>query len=204
MDRDAVLALMSQSFGRKILELIASAYRLRAGTHDAALGDNAMTFGMNVRFSIEKFLEDELISLREVDISRPVGSFQISYGGHIFHFYKFGMARTDSIDQLSFENSSTKINLVVDNQLTLPGFPDLKHWVIAHSGNPIDGLIEVFIGAPHTLGGTGSPWAWRHRVFSATPAGSENELGDGAAFEEDVWEMELHRFDKLLLTDVVE
>ena len=60
---------------------------------------------MNVRFSIEKFLEDELLSLREVDIARPLGSFQIAYAGHIFHFYKFGMTRNDRVDQLSFDDS---------------------------------------------------------------------------------------------------
>ena len=93
---------------------------------------------------------------------------------------------------------------MVDNQLTLPGMPDLKHWVIAHSGNPQEGLVEVYIGAPHTLGGSASPWAWRHRIYSSLPGGSGHELGDHATFEKHVLKMELHGFDKLLLGRAVE
>ena len=210
MERDAVLALMSESFGRKLLTLIAQAYRVRAQMHRPDIGDNATTFGMNVRFSIEKFLEDELMTIREVHISRPVGSFQIAYAGHIFHFYKFGMTINDRVDQLTFDDSSTKINLVVDNQLALPGFPNFKHWVIAHSGNPTQGLVEVYIGAPHTLGGGGSPWAWRHRIFMnesaqrdlSLSAAHANEFADVAALKIDVLKMQLHHVDKVLLPDV--
>jgi len=166
MDQSDVLKLMDEPFGRKMLASIARSYEVRRHTHDESIGDNAMTFGMNVRFTVEKFLEDELATHPGLTIARPMGSFQIAYREHIFHFYKFGMHVNDSIDNLSLDDSTTKINLVIDNQMSLPGIPTLRHWIVAHSGNPQQGLIEVYIGAPNTLGEHGSPWAWRQRLFS--------------------------------------
>lgn len=166
MDKIEVLELMGEPFGRRMLDAIEQAYQVRQRRHDAGIGDNAMTFGMNVRFTVEKLLENAFAEHPGLKISRPMGSFQIAYHGHIFHFYKFGMNANDSIENLSLDDSTTKINLVLDNQLSLPGIPALRHWIVAHSGNPRQGLIEVYIGAPNTLGERGSPWAWREQIFS--------------------------------------
>lgn len=166
MDQDAS-HLFPGGFGKAILSAIKKAYRLRSDGHRPDDGDNAMTFGMNVRFSIEKFVEDSFPIACEVAISRPAGSFQIAFRCHLFHFYKFGMNTGDSVDALTFDDSETKINIVADNQLALPGIPDLRHLIVAHSGNPEDELLEVYIGAPNALGTEASPWAWRHCVFAA-------------------------------------
>jgi len=167
MDQLAIDALLADRFGEAVLSAIKKAYQIRSDGHRPGDGDNAMTFGMNVRFSIEKFVEASLAQSREVGISRPAGSFQIAYRNHLYHFYKFGMDAGDSVDDLNFDDSETKINIVADNQLPLPGIPDLRHLIVAHSGNPEDGLLEVYIGAPNALGTQGSPWAWRHCVFAA-------------------------------------
>ena len=166
MNRDEILRLMSDWFGTRMIDLIAESYHIRARAHNAAIGDNAMTFGTNVRFTVERLLEDALQETPGLVVSRPVGSFQIAYMGHVFHFYKYGMDMSDDIDELSFDDSTTKMNLVNDNQLSLPGISELRHWVVAHCGNPEQGLVEVYIGAPHALGGHRSPWAWRHQIYA--------------------------------------
>jgi len=166
MEQDA-RRLFTAYFGRTILSAIKKAYQVRSDGHRPDDGDNAMTFGMNVRFSIEKFIEESFPQGGDVAISRPLGSFQLAYRGNLYHFYKFGMNAGDRVDALTFDDSVTKVNIVADNQLALPGIPDLRHLIVAHSGNPEDGLLEVYLGAPNALGTEGSPWAWRHCVFAA-------------------------------------
>ena len=168
--------LFPAGFGKAILSAIKRAYRVRSDGHRPDDGDNAMTFGMNVRFSIEKFVEDSFPKDGEVAISRPAGSFQIAFQSHLYHFYKFGMNTGDSVDALTFDDSETKINIVADNQLALPGIPDLRHLIVAHSGNPEDELLEVYIGAPNALGTEGSPWAWRDCVYAADGVAKRKEL----------------------------
>jgi hypothetical protein len=159
--------LIRSGYGRVMLNAIKRAYNLRANGHRPGDGDNATTFGMNVRFSIEKFFEDAVIHNGAVSISRPAGSFQAVHLGHVYHFYKFGSNPSDSVDDLELDNSETKINIVAHNQLSLPGIPDLRDLIVAHSGNPEDGLLEVYVGAPNGLGHDGSPWAWRVCAYSA-------------------------------------
>ncbi len=150
-----------------MLGAIVRAYEVRSGDgHRIELGDNPMTFGMNIRFSIERFIEEALQSRSDITISRPLGSFQMRRHGYSFHFYKFGMHASDDVDNMRLDSSETKINIVAENQLVLPGIVDLKQLIVAHSGNPDDGLVSVYVGAPKGLGTDGSPWAWRHPIYT--------------------------------------
>jgi hypothetical protein len=166
MDEAGVPALLETEFGKGVLAAIKRAYRIRADGHRSGDGDNAMTFGMNVRFSIEKFVDDAFARDSQVVIARPAGSFQAAFAGHLYHFYKFGSDASDSVDALDFDDSETKMNIVAYNQMSLPGIPDMRHLIVAHSGNPEDGLLEIYVGAPDALGHDGSPWAWRYCIHS--------------------------------------
>ena len=187
MTEQEATTFASGPLGRLIVGAIRRAYQARQRTHRPADGDNATTFGSNVRFSIEKFIEDGIGRVPSAIVTRPLGAYRLSHRDRHFHFYKYGSMGQNSIDDFRFDDSFTKIALVEDPQLDLPNFVARRNYVFAHSGSSEFGIRDIYLGAANSLGGRfGSPWAWRHLVFR-TESPSEPDRLTGKIDQEELF-----------------
>jgi hypothetical protein len=53
--------------------------------------------------------------------------------------------------------------------------PVLSELIVAHAGNPKDGLCSVWIGAPVLGPDDAIRWAWLHQIYSIASAEAEVE-----------------------------
>lgn len=157
-------------------------YEANGERYDPGLGDDGQSFGLLVAHNARAFLEQELAGSPGVTCSRPLNSFEIEVNGIVLHPCKTGSTHEDSVHDALLDGSLTRQRFVSANvaQLTLfrsdggRGWIDgsepalrLTHLVIAHCGNPLDGLCWVAIGAPRSSGRSGSPWHWVQEIFRA-------------------------------------
>jgi hypothetical protein len=162
-------------------------YSLNSDRYSEGLGDDARIFGTLVSTTGKFFVEQDLaekIRAQEVQVSRPANSFVVAAPNCTFHYYKF----VENIHAIKFDQSETKAMIAESNQLLLPLYEDsiirsetiknsdasspFLHLVIAHTGDPLRGLREMWVGAPSGLGKAGqSPWAWVDRIYKRADDG---------------------------------
>jgi hypothetical protein len=167
-----------------IVDALRQVYDANAERHDPALGDDGQSFGLLVAHNARAFLEQELEGYPEVRCSRPLNSFEIAVNGVVLHPCKTGSSYDDSVHDAVLDGSLTRQRFVSENAAQLTLFradgtggwmngsepaPRLRHLVIAHCGNPHDGLCWVAIGAPRSSGRSGSPWHWVQEILRAEP-----------------------------------
>jgi hypothetical protein len=164
-------------------------YSLNASRYFESWGDDARIFGTLVSTTGKFFVEQDLaekIRAQEVHVSRPANSFVVAAPNCTVHYYKF----VENIYGIKFDQSETKAMIPERNQLLLPLYEDFiirseaiknadasspfLHLVIAHTGDALRGLREMWVGAPSGLGRSGeSPWAWVERIYK------QEDDGDG-------------------------
>jgi hypothetical protein len=150
-------------------------YDMNAARHEELHGDDPLTFGvLNWRNSwhyIEETFEDD----PRFEISRPRGSLLLSIGAVEFRFYSHPGDEAVDIHEFNFEDGSlTKRQLPSRNQLKLDldwgsdeaRLEALTQLAFVHTGNPIDGLCAVWVGAPQLVGeDQPSGWAWVEEIW---------------------------------------
>lgn len=154
-------------------------YAANADRHDESIGDDGQSFGWLVAHSAANFLEQELGAIPGIAFSRPLNSFQAELRDVVLHPCKTGSEFGDDVHVALLDGSLSRQRFVAENaeQLTLfhgnpmTGWepstaegPRLRHLVIAHCGNPRDGLCWICVGAPHADGRSGSPWYWIEEI----------------------------------------
>jgi hypothetical protein len=156
-------------FRSKVLTALAQAYEencQRFAPED--LGDNNITFGVNVSQNFRFLLAQELDGIAGLSVRHPRNSFVVETGGgHIVHFYKAPPGVFD-LGALRFDSSATQIELVRENseqlafdlrQTTEPGSSS-SHIVVVHFGDPDEGFRRADVGAPLLSSTEGLQWAW--------------------------------------------
>ena len=164
-------------FLHKVHHAIAEAYRINGERHDETVGDDNMTFAQLMYRNSWAQIEQTLMSYEGVRTSRPRGSLTIDTPGRDLKVYRGGSDERFSIENYDPDTGSlTKLEITRNNAYQLNLFeqnplPDHdenidarlspKTWFIVHSGNPDDGLLRVWIGAPTRPDNLSqSPWSF--------------------------------------------
>lgn len=168
---------LAEEVATRSVSALRRAYSSNTERFDESVGDDPLTFGVQVWRNSWFQLEIELSQIRGVNTSRPKGSLAISVGRAILHPYKVGSTENVNLDHVTLSGTITKERIAASNsQLTLfeegeeSESGDIRpiNLVLAHSGNPFDGLCAVWTGAP-TLNDEGPAWAWIEPIFRIAP-----------------------------------
>jgi hypothetical protein len=156
------------------------AYSIVHEAHDDALGFDAHTFGYNVYrvglHWLRKYCEASGGKLEIVDELKTLSRFRC--GEYTFGFYKVGSSITDNIWEAlpASENGGFTIDYE-DGQPFLTGLEDfmvdrvdlLRYGVIAHLGNPKDGLSAIYLCIPvQAEGGKIKRWGYAEPIYLRT------------------------------------
>ncbi len=159
---------------RLFLDAINDAYTENVGRFSEDLGDNALTFAVCVVHNLRHLLEEALEHEPGIRFSRPRNSFQVEIDARrLVHFYK-GRSGTSDVGEIRFDQSRTKLELLTANaeQLAMVFEEDeavleqcqMRHLVVVHVGNPSDGFVDAWIGAPVLSPVNGFRWLWLERL----------------------------------------
>lgn len=164
-------------FLHEIYHAIAETYRINSDRHDETVGDDNMTFAQLMYRNSWAQIEQTLESYDGIWTSRPRGSLTIHTSERYLKVYRSGSDKHVSIENYDPETGSLTKQQITEtnaNQLRLfeqNPLPDHdenidarlspKTWFIVHSGNPDDGLLRVWIGAPtKPENPSQSPWSF--------------------------------------------
>jgi hypothetical protein len=150
-------------------------YEMDSRAYDPSVGDNAQLFGLGIWHHGWFAIEEALEAVEGVAISHEDNSHRVHLGELTVFVYKGGDDEVDSIYDVNLNGSATKREYVDRNQTQLFSLDDivvavderayeLKTLWIAHFGNPRDGLVKIYLGAPSRDAEDRNEWAWHRRV----------------------------------------
>ena len=149
------------------------------------LGDNNITFGVNVSQNLRFAIDRDTSDLEGMAIARPRNSFVLRLEPRFtVHFYKAPPGATD-IRMLRFDESEMKLELRHENAAQLSfEFDDAvsssatipSHIVIVHFGGPETSFQRAEVGSPYSTATGGCQWAW-HERFDVEEV--DTDPGDG-------------------------
>jgi hypothetical protein len=150
------------------------------------LGDNNITFGVNVSQNLRHIVERDTVDFPDVEADRPRNSFLLRVGkSTTVHFYKAPPGVTD-IRMLTFDESEMKLELRKDNADQLSLFSSElsgsntampSHVVIVHFGDPHTGFHSAEVGAPYSTDTGHCEWSW-HERFDVEDDSADAEAPD--------------------------
>lgn len=171
-----------------VLRVLEHVYGVAGDLHGRDSGLDSLTYGVTIwRLSWHHAERDlEAAGFR---VERPKNSFRVVIGPFQIYLYRAGAGGDmDIATNLGFlSGTPTKEAISESNQLQLelgleladedegdarrhPAPPlTLRQLVVAHTGNPTDGLSSVWIGAPHASD-DGVRWSWLTNIYSTAPA----------------------------------
>jgi len=150
-------------------------YEMDARAYDPSVGDNAQLFGLGIWHHSWFAIEEALETVEGVVVSHEDNSHRIQLGDLTIRVHKGGDDEVDSIYDVDLDGSATKRESVDRNQTQLFSFDDivvavderayeLKTLWIPHFGNPRDGLVKLYLGAPSRDAEDHNEWAWHRRI----------------------------------------
>jgi hypothetical protein len=154
-------------------EELAAVYVANVDDHKESRGDNAQLFGMKVwvhgDFRITGRFEDDA----EITVPHVNGSYGVKVGDLLIGVYKLGDTADEDVHACFPDTSPTKRAYAERNTDQLALFelePDsplpptaryaLDDMIVAHFGNPREGLVKWYVGAPTTNERGSRRWAW--------------------------------------------
>ncbi len=154
-------------------EELLGVYATSVDEHREARGDNALLFGIKIwvrgEFRLAGRFEDDC----DIGVVRANGSYSVRVGGLSMGVYKLGDAAEEDVHSRFPEASPTKRSYAERNgaQLALfehaPASPlppaaryGLDELIVGHFGNPREGLVKWYVGAPTTDRRGVRQWAW--------------------------------------------
>ena len=163
-----------------IVAALQRAYAIVQEPHDDALGWDAHTFGQGVYriglFWLKKYCEDSGGKLELVDELKTLSRFRC--GEYTFGFYKVGSSITDNIWEALPTSENGGFTIVDDDgQPFLTGLEEFmldrvdlrRYGVIAHLGNPKDGLSAIYLCIPvQAEGGKITRWGYAEPIYLRT------------------------------------
>ncbi len=167
-----------------IIAALKRAYLTACELHDPDRGSNETTFGFNLyEFAVHEFRNeaDPKKNRLRVISSRPV--FRLGIGEFELACHRVGRSAKQDIRASMPNNDGAACTMV--EQLLLPGMaeifdlPKARKVVIAHLGNPEDGMGAVYLCiAGHTDGERITSWAYTHPIWNV---GDEDAVETPAA-----------------------
>ncbi len=144
--------------------------------HDESVGFNAQTFGHNV-YHLGRFELEKLCKVSEGQLARveDVGAlFRVQNGPYRLGFYKVGHSASEDIWQALPTSEHGGLRGDEWQQLPLEGIEpqgitrieDVRYAVVAHLGNPEDGLCAVYLCLPLGIeNGRITGWGYAEPIF---------------------------------------
>ncbi|MDQ7814191.1 MAG: hypothetical protein RDU25_00070 [Patescibacteria group bacterium] len=160
---------------RAIVRATQEAYEIVRERHDEELGFNANTFGYNVyhvgKYQLEKYCKRTGGKLERVDELKTL--FRVQGGGYTVGFYKVGSTAGNIWESFpTSENGAMSVNdqgqpiLLGLEDAMVDSVEDLRYAVVAHMGNPRDGLCAVYICIPiQTEFGKIKRWGFAEEIY---------------------------------------
>ncbi|MBK8265108.1 MAG: hypothetical protein IPK80_27735 [Nannocystis sp.] len=196
---DRYREVFSPSLKDAIRTAVQRAYAIVQECHFPQHGFNAQTFGHNVYhvgcFQLGAVCQNTPIQLTRMEESGNLARFQS--GEYTLGFYKVGRTATENI----WECFPTSENGANDGHPLLPGLEDAmlddvtacRYAIVAHLGNPEDGLCALYLCIPaDSAGGRIRRWSYVEELCLdeapsvATVDLSRNHSGEGHAAPEEV------------------
>jgi hypothetical protein len=148
-----------------MMRALAATYDQCLGRFDRNVGFDGQTFGQMVFKSSWFHLEQYLAGDAGVRVIRDFSTFELDVEGVVLHPYKIGHQDGDIYDRFPSNEEAFALMAARNiEQLTLLPSKPPSRLVLAHAGNPIDGLRAVYVAAP-TMGRDRSfGWAWVIRI----------------------------------------
>ncbi len=146
-----------------IVGSLRNAYSKACEDYKPEEGSNPSTFGFCVYHYAAKRLVDAA-SLHGVVVKSRTPVFRLDVAGFEVGCHRVGSNERESIDEALPDNCSAAWTLS-NHQLTLPGFerpPRAGGVVIAHLGNPTDGLCAVYLALPDSIDDNNRIKRWGH------------------------------------------
>lgn len=152
---------------------LGAVYAVNVADHREARGDNSQLFGLKIwvhgDFQITGRFEDDA----QVEVVHSNGSYSVQVGPVSTGVYKLGDTADEDVHECFPDTSPTKRSYAERNRAQLRLFdsePDsplppaaryaLNDLIVGHFGNPRDGLVKWFVGAPTTDERGVRRWAW--------------------------------------------
>lgn len=170
-------------------EELAYVYAQNARDHSEARGDNAQLFGQKIWYHGDYRITLRLDDHSQAAVTHRNGSYRIEVGPLSVGVYKLGDTIDEDIHECFPDDSPTKrayaernvqqLRLFNPEEPTpdLPLPPEIRYGlndlIVGHFGNPRDGLVKWYVGAPTTDDRDIRRWAWvqPQRVVSTNVAG---------------------------------
>jgi hypothetical protein len=149
----------------RITRALEAAYDQCRTRFDRNVGFDNQTFGQMVFKSCWFHLDQYLAGDSGVRVLRDYNSFELEVEGTVLHPYKLGQRDGEIYDRYP-SNEEAFAFMAAENieQITLFPSKSPRRLVLAHAGNPIDGLRAVYIAAPVMDGDGDFGWAWVVRI----------------------------------------
>ncbi len=200
MDTEIPKDVNLQSLCDVVVQTLRRVYGINSQRHDPLLGDDAVTFGINIYRNSWYSIELETDDLDGWTTARPDGSLVLTGPHHRVHVYRFGSdenvdldrfrldeVRTSATKRLIAESNAVQLELDLGGEAaprqTATESTRLTEQVVVHAGNPDDGCCGIWIGAPvPTEEITTSPWAslstlWRiERAAADAPSSRTDDV----------------------------
>ena len=163
-----------------LVDCLTKAYDTAAEVHGRDPGFDGLTFGVMV-WRLSWHHAEEALSAAGFRVDRPNNSLRAEVGPFSVHLYRAGDNASFDIENdfgfLVGTPTKTSIPTTNSHQLTLfdaesdrsePSGTHCTHLVVAHTGNPTDGLCAAWLGAP-IITGDRAQWAWVTQICTTAP-----------------------------------
>ena len=154
-------------------EELAVVYARNAQDHSEARGDNAQLFGQKIWHHGDFRITGRLEGEPQIAVVHSNGSYRIEIPPISLGVYKLGDTMDEDVHDRFPDDSPTKRSYAERNRAQLRLFdlpPDtnlpsearygLNDLIVAHFGNPRDGFVKWYVGAPTTEDAGARRWAW--------------------------------------------
>ena len=156
-----------------IIAALKRAYLTACEFHDPARGSNETTFGFNLyQFAVHELCNEAGPKKSRLRVISAGPVFRLGIGDFELACHRVGRSAKQDIRSALPNNDGAAITMV--EQLWLPGMeeifnlPKARKVVIAHLGNPEDGMGAVYLCiAGHADGERITSWAYTHPIWNA-------------------------------------
>lgn len=199
-----------EAFAHVVHDSILKAYLVTMEFHNPQHGHNSTTFGQCVWHSSAFFLVKGLrAALPHAIVTRPDHSLRFQIRNAAFYVSKAGHRPGENPDTFVFDQSAIRRRIAYENEVlrlfeidaadcvvAAPSSIE-QHVMIAHCGNPLDGMCRIDAGAIQPARKNESPWIYRNNMWikksGLVPAEEVAKLDLEAWSEKPVKELELPR-----------
>jgi len=159
-----------------IVRALYASYDRNVLAFDPEIGNTSMSFGVSTWQSSMYFLEQGFGSVVGAEVHRSGSAFHIKLPNCRISFYKFGSSMKDRAEdfRLNGERSRKRLLIVENNQMSLFNFTmdreaqpvAVPEIVVVHSGNPDEGFLQAWVGAPISSDRAEAGWLWLEQVYT--------------------------------------